>query len=208
MTSLSSFLLPKSEKKIKTGLKTLDQRWTDNGGKNFGFSQDFSIFFGFSVKGGEGRMHRSAAIGIDLGTAYSCVAALQRGRVEIIPNEQGHRITPSYVSFTETGCLIGDAAKNQVNMNPANTVFDAKRLIGRKFSDPSVQSVQSDKKRWPFKVICGSKDKPMIVVTHKCQEKQFTAEDISSMVVAKMKEIAVLGSMIAHTRRAAEVLKF
>lgn len=127
------------------------------------------------------------AIGIDLGTTYSCVGVWQNDRVEIIANDQGNRTTPSYVAFTDTERLIGDAAKNQVAMNPQNTVFDAKRLIGRRFSDPSVQS---DMKLWPFKVIPGPADKPMIVVTYKGEEKQFSAEEISSMVLTKMREIA------------------
>ncbi|KAJ4957655.1 hypothetical protein NE237_024766 [Protea cynaroides] len=127
------------------------------------------------------------AIGIDLGTTYSCVGVWQNDRVEIIANDQGNRTTPSYVAFTDTERLIGDAAKNQVAMNPTNTVFDAKRLIGRRFSDPSVQS---DMKLWPFKVIPGPGDKPMIEVTYKGEKKQFSAEEISSMVLIKMKEIA------------------
>ncbi|XP_038712922.1 heat shock 70 kDa protein-like [Tripterygium wilfordii] len=127
------------------------------------------------------------AIGIDLGTTYSCVGVWQNDRVEIIANDQGNRTTPSYVAFTDTERLIGDAAKNQVAMNPQNTVFDAKRLIGRRFSDPSVQS---DMKHWPFKVVPGPGDKPMIVVKYKGEEKQFSAEEISSMVLTKMKEIA------------------
>lgn len=127
------------------------------------------------------------AIGIDLGTTYSCVGAWQNDRVEIIANDQGNRTTPSYVAFTDTERLIGDAAKNQVAMNPQNTVFDAKRLIGRRFSDPSVQA---DMKHWPFKVVPGPADKPMIVVQYKGEEKQFAAEEISSMVLTKMKEIA------------------
>ncbi|KAF2296037.1 hypothetical protein GH714_035791 [Hevea brasiliensis] len=118
------------------------------------------------------------AIGIDLGTTYSCVGVWQHDRVEIIANDQGNRTTPSYVAFTDTERLIGDAAKNQVAMNPINTVFDAKRLIGRRFSDASVQS---DMKLWPFKVVAGPGDKPMIVVTYKGEEKQFAAEEISSM---------------------------
>nr|XP_027104462.1 heat shock cognate 70 kDa protein-like isoform X2 [Coffea arabica] len=133
---------------------------------------------------GEGEV---PAIGIDLGTTNSCVAVWQHDRVEIIPNDQGNRTTPSYVAFTNAERLIGDAAKNQVAMNPVNTVFDAKRLIGRSFSD---SCVQDDIKLWPFKVIRGPGDKPMIVVTHKGKEKQFAAEEISSMVLGKMKEIA------------------
>ncbi|KAK6795600.1 hypothetical protein RDI58_009054 [Solanum bulbocastanum] len=127
------------------------------------------------------------AIGIDLGTTYSCVGVWQNDRVEIIPNDQGNRTTPSYVAFTDTERLIGDAAKNQVAMNPHNTVFDAKRLIGRRFSDPSVQS---DMKHWPFKVVPGPGEKPMIVVQYKGEEKQFSPEEISSMVLTKMKEVA------------------
>eukprot|EP00253_Pinus_taeda_P034446 PITA_34446 len=132
-------------------------------------------------------MGEGPAIGIDLGTTYSCVGVWQHDRVEIIANDQGNRTTPSYVAFTDTERLIGDAAKNQVAMNPINTVFDAKRLIGRRFSDPSVVS---DVKLWPFKVISGLNDKPSIVVTYKGEEKHFAAEEISSMVLIKMKEIA------------------
>ncbi|KAK4406127.1 Heat shock cognate protein 2 [Sesamum angolense] len=137
------------------------------------------------------------AIGIDLGTTYSCVGVWQHDRVEIIANDQGNRTTPSYVAFTDTERLIGDAAKNQVAMNPTNTVFDAKRLIGRRFSDPSVQS---DMKLWPFRVIPGPGDKPMIVVSYKGEDKQFSAEEISSMVLIKMKEIAeaYLGSTVKN----------
>ncbi|GBG81479.1 hypothetical protein CBR_g32469 [Chara braunii] len=127
------------------------------------------------------------AIGIDLGTTYSCVGVWQHDRVEIIANDQGNRTTPSYVAFTDTERLIGEAAKNQCAMNPANTVFDAKRLIGRKVSDPSVQA---DMKLWPFKVVAGSGDKPMIRVTHKGEAKQFAPEEVSSMVLTKMKETA------------------
>merc|ERR1711871_967091 len=108
-------------------------------------------------------------------------------RVEIISNDQGNRTSPSYVAFTDTERLIGDAAKNQVSMNPKNTVFDAKRLIGRKFTD---SAVQNDMKHWPFKVVSGTGGKPMICVTHKGEEKSFSAEEISSMVLTKMKAIA------------------
>eukprot|EP00197_Chlamydomonas_leiostraca_P008537 CAMPEP_0202884762 /NCGR_PEP_ID=MMETSP1391-20130828/41314_1 /ASSEMBLY_ACC=CAM_ASM_000867 /TAXON_ID=1034604 /ORGANISM="Chlamydomonas leiostraca, Strain SAG 11-49" /LENGTH=643 /DNA_ID=CAMNT_0049567989 /DNA_START=43 /DNA_END=1975 /DNA_ORIENTATION=- len=127
------------------------------------------------------------AIGIDLGTTYSCVGVWQNDRVEIIANDQGNRTTPSYVAFTDTERLIGDAAKNQTAMNPANTVFDAKRLIGRKFQDATVQS---DIKLWPFTVRPGSHDIPEIVVQYKGEEKVFKAEEISSMVLIKMKETA------------------
>jgi heat shock protein 1/8 len=137
------------------------------------------------------------AIGIDLGTTYSCVGVWQHDRVEIIANDQGNRTTPSYVAFTDTERLIGDAAKNQVAMNPTNTVFDAKRLIGRRYTDASVQS---DIKLWPFKVVAGPGDKPMICVQHKGEEKRFAAEEISSMVLIKMKEIAeaYLGTTIKN----------
>ncbi|CDP02832.1 unnamed protein product [Coffea canephora] len=127
------------------------------------------------------------AIGIDLGTTYSCVGVWLNDRVEIITNDQGNRTTPSYVAFTDTERLIGDAAKNQVAMNPHNTVFDAKRLIGRRYSDPSVQA---DMKLWPFRVVPGPGDKPLIVVTYKGEEKRFAPEEISSMVLTKMREIA------------------
>ena len=128
-----------------------------------------------------------ASVGIDLGTTYSCVGVWQNDRVEIIANDQGNRTTPSYVAFNDTERLIGDAAKNQVAMNAANTVFDAKRLIGRKFDDPVVQA---DIKHWPFKVKSGVAGKPTIEVTFKGEVKTFAAEEISSMVLVKMKEIA------------------
>merc|ERR1712160_104060 len=106
---------------------------------------------------------------------------------EIIANDQGNRTTPSYVAFTETERLIGDAAKSQAAMNSQNTVFDAKRLIGRKFTDPGVQS---DMKHWPFKVVSGTGGIPIIEVEYKGETKQFKAEEISSMVLTKMKETA------------------
>ncbi|KAG2387537.1 hypothetical protein C9374_001131 [Naegleria lovaniensis] len=135
------------------------------------------------------------AIGIDLGTTYSCVGVYMGDNVEIIPNDQGNRTTPSYVAFTDQERLIGDAAKNQVAMNPHNTVFDAKRLIGRKFMDPSVQA---DMKHWPFKVITKGDDKPYIQVEYKGEVHTFTPEQISSMVLTKMKEIseAYLGKKV------------
>jgi heat shock protein 1/8 len=129
----------------------------------------------------------SRAIGIDLGTTYSCVAVWRNGRVEIIPNDQGNRTTPSYVAFTDTERLIGDAAKNQVALNPENTIFDSKRLIGRKFSD---SVVQEDMKHWPFKVVSKPGDKPYIRANFKGQEHDFAPEEISSMVLLKMKETA------------------
>jgi len=125
-------------------------------------------------------------IGIDLGTTYSCVGIMKNNNVEIIANDQGNRTTPSYVAFTETERLIGEAAKNQAAMNPKNTVFDAKRLIGREFKDPTVQS---DIKLWPFKVVPEG-NKPMIEVEYQGQPKRFSAEEISSMVLTKMKQTA------------------
>mmetsp|Transcript_9148 Transcript_9148/g.29111 ORF Transcript_9148/g.29111 Transcript_9148/m.29111 type:complete len:662 (-) Transcript_9148:97-2082(-) len=129
----------------------------------------------------------SSAVGIDLGTTYSCVGVWQNDRVEIIANDQGNRTTPSYVAFTETERLVGDAAKNQTAMNPENTVFDAKRLIGRKFTDAAVQS---DMKHWPFTVIAKDAGKPFIKVTYQGEVKEFAPEEISSMVLGKMKETA------------------
>ncbi|XP_062580005.1 heat shock 70 kDa protein-like [Saccostrea cucullata] len=129
---------------------------------------------------------KAPAIGIDLGTTFSCVGVFQHGKVEIIANDQGNRTTPSYVAFTDTERLIGDPAKNQVAMNAANTIFDAKRLIGRKFND---ESVQSDMKHWPFKV-ANDGGKPKLEVEYKNETKRFTPEEISSMVLTKMKETA------------------
>ncbi|KAF1656763.1 UNVERIFIED_CONTAM: Heat shock 70 kDa protein C, partial [Eudyptes robustus] len=127
-------------------------------------------------------------IGIDLGTTYSCVGVYKNGRVEIIANDQGNRITPSYVAFTpETGeRLIGDAAKNQLTLNPENTIFDAKRLIGREFSE---KSVQADLKLWPFKVT-NKNNKPHVQVKVGEETKEFAPEEVSAMVLGKMKEIA------------------
>ncbi|XP_061338336.1 heat shock cognate 70 kDa protein-like [Gastrolobium bilobum] len=135
------------------------------------------------------KQYEGSVVGIDLGTTYSCVAVWQEQhcRVEIIQNDQGNNITPSCVAFTDNQRLIGDAAKNQAASNPTNTVFDAKRLIGRRYSDPIVQN---DLMLWPFKVIAGTNDKPMILVSYKGQEKQISAEEISSMVLTKMREIA------------------
>ncbi|XP_046856691.1 heat shock cognate 71 kDa protein-like [Xenia sp. Carnegie-2017] len=131
-------------------------------------------------------MAKSPAVGIDLGTTYSCAGVFQHGRVEIIANDQGNRTTPSYVAFTEYGRLIGDAAKNQVAMNPTNTVFNVKRLIGRKLNNAEVLS---DMKHWPFTVI---KDgfRLKVEVEYKGEKKRFFPEEISSMVLTKMKETA------------------
>ncbi|XP_055949747.1 heat shock protein 70 B2-like [Argiope bruennichi] len=131
-------------------------------------------------------MGKAPAIGIDLGTTYSCVGVFQHGNVEIIANDQGNRTTPSYVAFTDTERLIGDAAKSQVALNPENTIFDAKRLIGRRYDDPKIQQ---DLKNWPFKVI-NHGGKPKISVEFKGEHKLFNAEEISAMVLTKMKETA------------------
>lgn len=130
---------------------------------------------------------KSLAVGIDLGTTYSCVGVFKNNSVEIIANDQGNRTTPSYVAFSETERLVGEAAKNQAAANPKNTVFDAKRLIGRKFTDPTVQS---DMKLWPFKVVSGPEAKPLIQVEFKGESKQFSPEEISAMVLGKMKQIS------------------
>ena len=135
-------------------------------------------------------------IGIDLGTTYSCVAIMKHGSVEIIANDQGNRTTPSYVAFTDTERLIGEAAKNQAAMNPTNTIFDAKRLIGRSADDPAVQS---DQKTWPFRVR-DADSKPLIEVEYMGAPKTFSAEEISSMVLGKLKSTAetYLGEPVRH----------
>ena len=117
-------------------------------------------------------MSSSKAVGIDLGTTYSCVGVWQNDRVEIIANDQGNRTTPSYVAFSDTERLIGDAAKNQVAMNPRNTVFDAKRLIGRRFDDADVQA---DMKNWPFTIV-DQNEKPFIQVESEGETKTFSAQ--------------------------------
>ena len=136
-------------------------------------------------------------IGIDLGTTYSCVGVFKNGRVEIIANDQGNRITPSYVAFMDGGeRLVGDAAKNQATINPEMTIFDVKRLIGRKFSD---KSVQSDKKLVPYEII-SDKDKPMIQVTQDGKTTNYAPEEISAMILQKMKLTAeiFLGKQIKN----------
>jgi L1 cell adhesion molecule like protein len=127
------------------------------------------------------------AIGIDLGTTYCCVGVWKNDGVEIIANDQGNRTTPSYVAFNDDERLIGDAAQNQAGRNPENTVFDAKRLIGRKFADPTVQN---DIKLWPFTVEAGQGDKPIFSVTVQGETKKFHPEEVSAMLLGKMKETA------------------
>jgi L1 cell adhesion molecule like protein len=129
----------------------------------------------------------STAIGIDLGTTYSCVGVWKNDNVEIIANDQGNRTTPSYVAFTDSERLIGESAKNQAAMNPTNTIFDAKRLIGRKFNDTVVQS---DMKLWPFTVVDSGNNKPKVQVEYKGETKTFSPEEISSMVLSRMKSTA------------------
>merc|ERR1719453_1435360 len=135
-------------------------------------------------------------IGIDLGTTYSCVGIYKNGRVEIIPNDQGNRITPSYVAFTEDERLIGEAAKNQATVNPAQTLFDVKRLIGRKYSE---KTVQNDKKLLPFDIV-DKGGKPQISVLVKGEAKTLAPEEVSSMVLTKMRETAesYLGKEVKH----------
>ncbi|KAF4119445.1 heat shock 70kDa protein 5 [Geosmithia morbida] len=135
-------------------------------------------------------------IGIDLGTTYSCVGVMQKGKVEIVVNDQGNRITPSYVAFTDEERLVGDSAKNQAASNPANTVYDVKRMIGRKFND---KDVQADMKHFSYGVV--NKDgKPVVQVEVDGKKKQFTPEEISAMILGKMKEVAesYLGKKVTH----------
>ena len=126
-------------------------------------------------------------IGIDLGTTFSCLGVWQNNKVEIIANDQGNRTTPSYVAFTENERIVGNGAKNQCAQNPNNTIFDAKRFIGRKFSDPVLQN---DIKHFPFKVISDKEDKPLIQVKYKNEKRTFLPEEISAMILGKMKETA------------------
>lgn len=139
-------------------------------------------------------VEKDVAIGIDLGTSMSCVAVWKNGRVEVIANEQGNRITPSYVAFSSGEKLVGDAAKNQAPTNPINTIYDAKRLIGRRFDE---KVVQDDMKLWPFKVVSDANNRPLIEVDHNDKKEQFYPEQISAMVLSKMKEIAE--TYLGHT---------
>ena len=134
----------------------------------------------------DNKMSSETIIGIDLGTTYSCVGVLQNNKIEIIANSHGNRTTPSCVAFTETERLVGDAAKNQVAMNPENTIFDVKRLIGRNFDDPTVQA---DRGQWPFQVT-NHAGMCKLRVQYKGESKRFAPEEISSMVLCKMKETA------------------
>ncbi|KIL58290.1 hypothetical protein M378DRAFT_170815 [Amanita muscaria Koide BX008] len=144
----------------------------------------------------DARSEYGTVIGIDLGTTYSCVGVQRRGQVEIIANDQGHRITPSWVGFTDDERLVGDSAKNAFHTNPTNTVFDAKRLIGRKMDDADIQR---DMKHWPFKVLEKS-GKPYISIKYKGEDRHFTPEEVSAMVLSKMKETAeaYLGEKVTH----------
>ena len=133
-------------------------------------------------------MSEDIAIGIDLGTTYSCVAVWKNGKVDIIPNDLGERTTPSVVTFTDNERLVGQSAKNQITRNYQNTIYDAKRLIGRRFDEPEVQK---DIKAWPFKVVKKKKkNRPLIQVTYKKEQKTFLPEEISAMVLEKMKKYA------------------
>ncbi|KAJ2354953.1 ATPase with role in protein import into the ER [Coemansia erecta] len=172
--------------------------------KKFSFFLTLALFllalFATSARGEEEEESKEdygTVIGIDLGTTYSCVAVHKNGRVEIIANEQGNRITPSWVGFTSDGeRLIGDAAKNQAPNNPENTIFDAKRMIGLQFGD---KEVKRDMKHWPFKVI-DKGGKPTFRVDVKGEKRNFSPEEISAMVLGKMKEIAeaYLNTKVTH----------
>ncbi|PKS11502.1 hypothetical protein jhhlp_003267 [Lomentospora prolificans] len=144
----------------------------------------------------QGVEEMGTVIGIDLGTTYSCVGVMQKGKVEILVNDQGNRITPSYVAFTENERLVGDAAKNQAAANPTNTIFDVKRLIGRKFDE---KEVQSDIKHFPFRVV-NKEGKPIVRVEVSGNDKDFTPEEISAMILGKMKDVAegYLGKKVTH----------
>ncbi|KAF5403272.1 Endoplasmic reticulum chaperone BiP [Paragonimus heterotremus] len=157
----------------------------------------FAFLLVLEIFAEEKKNEYGTVIGIDLGTTYSCVGVYQNGRVEIIANDQGNRITPSYVAFTTEGeRLIGDAAKNQLTSNPENTIFDVKRLIGRTFDE---ESVQKDIKHYPFKVT-NKNGKPYINVKVGKEDRVFAPEEISAMVLGKLKEFAegYLGKNVTH----------
>lgn len=139
-----------------------------------------------SVASSEQPKYDCPIIGIDLGTTYSCVGIFKNSQVEVIPNELGNRITPSVVSFTDQERLIGEAAKNQASMNPSRTVYDVKRLIGRRYSDTTVQY---DKKYLPYEIV-DKEGKPYISITSNNENKVYAPEEISAMILTKMKEIA------------------
>ncbi|MBI96044.1 molecular chaperone DnaK, partial [bacterium] len=136
-------------------------------------------------------------IGIDLGTTYSCVGVWQNDKVEIIANDQGNRTTPSWVAFNDSEKLVGESAKNQVSMNPNNTIYDVKRLMGYKFSDPTLQK---ELKNLHYKVSSNNNDLPIINVEYKNENKQFTPQEISAFILEKMKKIgeAYLGKEVKN----------
>ena len=134
-------------------------------------------------------MAKKQAVGIDLGTTYSCVGVWQNDRVEIIANDQGNRTTPSFVAFTDSERLIGDAAKNASTSNPTNTVYDAKRLIGREFNDPLLQK---EMKSLSYSVV-NDGNKPKIKVEYMGDTKKFTPEEISAMILGEMKQLSKTG---------------
>lgn len=154
--------------------------------KLFAFLVAMLVVFGEFSRAADGKVE-APCVGIDLGTTYSVVGIWQKGEVHIIPNEMGNRITPSVVAFTETERLVGDGAKNQLPQNPHNTIYAIKRLIGRKYADPTVQG---DKKLLSYEIIPDKSGKPLVQVTVDNQKKQFTPEEISAMVLQKMKEIS------------------
>lgn len=171
------------------------------------FSESPGTFHGyttpklFGIRGGAAGNNKNGkingpCIGIDLGTTYSCVGVWRNGRVDICPNEQGNRITPSYVAYQKDGTrLVGDAAKNQASQNPSNTIFDVKRLIGRNYKDTTVQT---DRTLFPFQVVSNDKGKPNIKIEN--SDKEFSPEEISAVILRKMKETAeaYLGETVNH----------
>ncbi|KAM7218102.1 putative glucose-regulated protein 78 of hsp70 family [Rhypophila decipiens] len=180
---------------LEAGMRII-LRMNGPGATGLGIVLEMWLVFPFVEVRADDVQEYGTVIGIDLGTTYSCVGVMQKGKVEILVNDQGNRITPSYVAFTDEERLVGDAAKNQAAANPENTIFDIKRLVGRKFSE---SDVQKDIKHFPFKVV--SKDgKPVVKVQVQGSEKTFTPEEISAMVLGKMKETAeaYLGKKVTH----------